>query len=279
MSTYVISDIHGCYDEFLRMLDKIGFSDTDRLILAGDYIDRGRQSFEMLKWIEDVPQNVHLLRGNHEEEFVAYISLMCQIDKKEELHTDNTSNADAITLYETVKYFIKSKGISVSYFDVYGTIGSLLVNFGITLADLRRWADKVREMPFYYEEKICGRTYIVVHAGYIESLEWIGTKYSDSVSRLEEEAGLTAIEHFYLYAREESCKFGGKQHAVIVAGHTPTIAEDSFAYQSGNVFRYYDKKKDCTFYDIDCGCAFRRQNPDAKLACLRLEDEEIVYIK
>ena len=41
MSTYVIGDIHGCYDEFMQMLDKIALSDSDRLLMVGDYIDRG----------------------------------------------------------------------------------------------------------------------------------------------------------------------------------------------------------------------------------------------
>lgn len=39
MSTYIISDIRRCYDEFLSMLEKIRFSGSDNLILAGDYID------------------------------------------------------------------------------------------------------------------------------------------------------------------------------------------------------------------------------------------------
>ena len=55
MSTYVISDIHGCYNEFLSMLEKIYFSESDNLVLAGDYIDRGKQSYEMLKWMEQCP--------------------------------------------------------------------------------------------------------------------------------------------------------------------------------------------------------------------------------
>ena len=40
----------------------------------------------------------------------------------------------------------------------------------------------------------------------------------------------------------------------------------------------YNAGKDCVFYDIDCGCAFRDRDPDAKLACIRLEDEKIFYI-
>ena len=43
-----MSDLHGCFDELNAMLAKIGFSDQDKLILAGDYIDRGSQNYEML---------------------------------------------------------------------------------------------------------------------------------------------------------------------------------------------------------------------------------------
>ena len=58
MSTYVISDIHGCFNEFMDMLKNINFPEQDKLIIAGDYIDRGTQSYEMLKWIEDKPKNI-----------------------------------------------------------------------------------------------------------------------------------------------------------------------------------------------------------------------------
>ena len=73
MSTYVMSDLHGCYDDFQAMLEKIGFSENDQLIIAGDLIERGPQNYEMLRWIEECPQNILLLRGNHEEEFIQTI--------------------------------------------------------------------------------------------------------------------------------------------------------------------------------------------------------------
>ena len=44
MSTYVMSDIHGCYDDMLMMIEKIKLSDEDVLVFAGDYIDRGPKS-------------------------------------------------------------------------------------------------------------------------------------------------------------------------------------------------------------------------------------------
>lgn len=64
--TYVISDIHGDYDLFIKMLDEINFSDKDTLYILGDVIDRGRDSIKLLLYIMDKP-NIILLRGNHEE--------------------------------------------------------------------------------------------------------------------------------------------------------------------------------------------------------------------
>ncbi len=260
-----MSDIHGCYDDLLSMLEKIGFSNADQLIIAGDYIDRGKQNYEMLKWIEQCPPNVRLLRGNHEEEFAANVDLMLLLDRGEGLETDFASNADTAVLYESVKYFIRHKALSVSCFDLYGTIGSLLEQNHITLHDLCRWSAIIRQMPYYHKLMLRNRTYIIVHAGYSERVENIGESFG-------------SLEQFYLYAREESCQSGGVRHGAIIAGHTPTVVKKSFAYNMGKIFRCYNNEKDCIFYDIDCGCAFRNREPDAKLACIRLEDEKVFYV-
>lgn len=39
----------------------------------------------------------------------------------------------------------------------------------------------------------------------------------------------------------------------------------------------HDEESDCIFYDIDCGCFMYKKHEDAKLACVRLEDEMIFY--
>lgn len=260
-----MSDIHGCYNELLLMLDKIGLSDTDQLIMAGDYIDRGKNSYEVLKWIEHHSENVRFVRGNHEEEFLTYVNLMFQLEQKENLRTDFSSNKDAIALYKTVKYSFRNKELSASYFDLYHTINNLLYHSDVTLNDLCRWTEIIQKMPYYYELKVKDKTCIIVHAGYTEELNNINTSFS-------------SFEEFCLYAREAGYQLGGKQHGMIIAGHTPTIVKGEFTYNEGNVFRYYDKEKDCIFYDIDCGCAFRKREPNAKLACIRLEDEKIFYV-
>jgi serine/threonine protein phosphatase 1 len=82
MSTYVMSDIHGCYDEFLRMLNIIEFPELNTLIIAGDYIDRGSKSYEMLRWLEGKQSNVILVMGNHDKEFAYNVQLMRSSIKK-----------------------------------------------------------------------------------------------------------------------------------------------------------------------------------------------------
>ena len=72
MSTYAISDIHGCYHEFMKLLDLIGFGDEDELLILGDVVDRGLGIAECIRWLVDrkantAESNVTFLRGNHEQ--------------------------------------------------------------------------------------------------------------------------------------------------------------------------------------------------------------------
>ena len=54
MSTYVMSDLHGCYDELQKLLAAVGFSERDQLIFAGDLIERGPKHYEILRWLEQI---------------------------------------------------------------------------------------------------------------------------------------------------------------------------------------------------------------------------------
>lgn len=65
MSTYVISDLHGQYGIFQKLLDKVAFSDADKLYMIGDAIDRGPDGIKILERVMD-SQNMHFLLGNHE---------------------------------------------------------------------------------------------------------------------------------------------------------------------------------------------------------------------
>lgn len=43
---YIISDIHGCFDQYQKLLEKINFSSEDKLYVLGDAADRGPESIK-----------------------------------------------------------------------------------------------------------------------------------------------------------------------------------------------------------------------------------------
>ena len=73
MSVYAVSDIHGCYDRFIAVLDSAQFDPaSDQLYILGDLVDRGSQIDLCAQWLVDNKANakgspVHFLMGNHEE--------------------------------------------------------------------------------------------------------------------------------------------------------------------------------------------------------------------
>ena len=69
---YAMSDLHGCYDKYIKMLEKINFSDNDTLYILGDIVDRGPDGIKIL---QDIMQrkNAVALMGNHD--FLAHYIL------------------------------------------------------------------------------------------------------------------------------------------------------------------------------------------------------------
>ncbi len=140
---YVISDIHGSLDSYLRMLRLIEFSREDKLFVLGDICDRGNDSAEIYL---DLMQrkNVVCLKGNHE--------LM----------------AESVLPY---MFSLKSKPSRSQYKANYQR---WIDNGGeTTLLSLYRYSDSARlrildyitEMPYYYSLTVNGREFLLVHAG------------------------------------------------------------------------------------------------------------------
>ena len=69
---YCISDIHGEYDKYIALLEKIGFGEEDNLYILGDVVDRGPMPVAVLKDMSR-RKNVYPLVGNHD--FMAYVIL------------------------------------------------------------------------------------------------------------------------------------------------------------------------------------------------------------
>lgn len=63
---FIVSDLHGCFDEFHAFLKHISFDpETDRMFCCGDLVDRGPKSLECLSLLQ-YPW-FYSVRGNHEQ--------------------------------------------------------------------------------------------------------------------------------------------------------------------------------------------------------------------
>lgn len=68
MKTIVVGDVHGCYRQLMDLMDKVGLSSDDRVILLGDFVDRGPDSPACV----DFAVRHEAIMGNHEYKHVRY---------------------------------------------------------------------------------------------------------------------------------------------------------------------------------------------------------------
>lgn len=93
MKYFVVSDVHGFFDEMKSVLDANGFdrlNSEHTLVICGDLLDRGSQPKELLTYLRTCPQKV-LIRGNHEDLFVE-----CCCRKEFYMHDISNGTADTI---------------------------------------------------------------------------------------------------------------------------------------------------------------------------------------
>lgn len=261
MSVYVIADIHGCYKDFMKLIKKSDFKwENDELIIAGDLIERGPDNYKMLKWMEDMPECVTVLMGNHDFSFM----------------NDCLMFIDYVDKYEftgNLRKFIKEyPGVFNVVKDKYHTIRELIRKNNTSYDDLVKWSSIISRFDYTKELMVNEKEYIIVHAGYLDT-----AAYSDP-DFLARRYGFNSEKHFNLWARREAKVIGGKSGATIISGHSPTILDLGY-FNNGRIYRYYDKSKDCYFINIDCGCCYRKYKENANLAMIRLGDEKEYYLK
>ncbi len=64
---WAIGDIQGCYDSLMNLLKKIDFNpDRDTLWIAGDLVNRGAKSLEVLAYLYSIRKSLRVVLGNHD---------------------------------------------------------------------------------------------------------------------------------------------------------------------------------------------------------------------
>lgn len=99
----VVGDVHGSLPCLKKVMDMVGsLEDGGVLVVAGDYVDRGENSLETLCTFLLLklayPNNVYLLRGNHEDnEICAEYGFLDELREKYGYETDEQSIWDALS--------------------------------------------------------------------------------------------------------------------------------------------------------------------------------------
>lgn len=72
MAVYAIGDIQGCYDELIKMLDRVQFDPAvDQIWLAGDLVNRGPKSVDVLRFAKQLGNSCISVLGNHDLHLLA----------------------------------------------------------------------------------------------------------------------------------------------------------------------------------------------------------------
>lgn len=129
---YCISDIHGCYIEFMKLLDKIQLRKDDIVYVLGDVVDRREEAIMCLKYIKN-SSNIHLLMGNHEKMMIDALKV----------------GGDCFDNW--IKYYGGDKTIEEFR--------------RLSEDEQQELLEYIIELPYYLETEVGGRKFIMVHAG------------------------------------------------------------------------------------------------------------------
>lgn len=260
MSTYVVGDIHGCFDEWIALKNKIEDKDPEAVfILTGDIIDRGAKVYEMLTWaMKNITPDgkYQMIMGNHEFEKMEWLGDYFEYKKEASTMLINDMWPDNYDFYD------------------------ICVHNNLSDEQLKSILNWFKQLPYYKEVYIDmekkKQRFIVVHSFLPEECvnkdgslkKRLSKKINDTVKRSE----TSKIKHSIVWYRNY---FGNYyKNIIVVHGHTPTISKDCTRRGADSGRIWYTEND----INVDCGLVFKKYYEEANLAAIRLEDLEEFYV-
>ena len=215
---YVISDNHGCYDEYKELLDKIHFSDEDELYILGDSMDRGPEPIKVLKDMMS-RENVFNILGNHD--FMMLMVLKKLAVEITERNVEEQIEREDLELYDM---WMSDGGKNTS--DQFRAL---------TAKERVEILEYIKDSSVYETIQIGNKKYVLVHAG-IEGFQ-DGKSLDDY-----------HFTDFICTRADYSKRYFSEKNTYLVTGHTPTafIREDKqpLIYEGNGHIA------------LDCGCVY-----------------------
>ena len=214
---YIISDIHGCYEEYKELLKKISFSEEDELFVLGDVVDRGPEPMKVLQDMMTRTNVVYLL-GNHD--FMFYTIMKKFAVEVTGDNYDSQLSDDDMLAYIT---WIQDGG--------YQTAEAFRKLNRYEKEDI---LDYVSDAMIYEVLEHDNKEYILVHAG---------------LGNFSAEKDLDDYElDELLESRTDYTKNYFADDRILVTGHTPTLSIQG--WEKPEVFA------ENNHIALDCGCVF-----------------------
>ena len=127
---FFVGDVHGCFSTLKLLLKKAQYKpNLHRLILLGDLINKGPDSFAVLSWVRE--NKITALLGNHELKFIQ------AVETGEDLNRELSNKISISTQFKQLK---QSMG-----------------------QGLENWLSYLKSWPVYIEEK----NFIALHGGLV----------------------------------------------------------------------------------------------------------------
>lgn len=191
MEYFAISDIHGHINKLDKLL-KYWNPDKQKLVLLGDYIDRGPDSLKVLERIHHLKKNYGavVIRGNHEDLFLGWFDYP---EDPDDIYFQSTGFQTILSFLKNYPlYEIKSFPFIFSPLKVKNYIQETYPHI----------IQLLKDTLLYYETN----RYIFVHAGFNPFLkDWKNSNVSDFMW----------IRNAFIYQKNETGK-------IAVFGHTNT---------------------------------------------------------
>jgi len=218
---YVMSDIHGCFEEYQTLLSKINFREEDELYVLGDVVDKGPEPIKVLQDMMSRP-NVYPVLGNHDYMALTVLKKL-NVPVTEENCDTHLSNED----FEAVLDWQYNGGrTTMSQFSK------------LSAEEKEEILEYLQEFTLYEEVDVSDKKYILVHAGINDFSE-------------DKELEAYALHDFIFFPADYKKQYYKDENTYLVTGHTPTfyIHDDKSVEifcRNGHIA-------------LDCGCVYGKK--------------------
>ncbi|MGN1159425.1 MAG: fructose-bisphosphatase class III [Lachnospiraceae bacterium] len=216
MSTYISSDFHGYYNEYMQMLEKIQFSEDDTLYILGDILDRGPHPIKIMLDLMN-RNNVIIIAGNH-----CVMACECFKFLLREITEKSVADIDKDTIEKLLNWHQNGSATTLDEF------------YKLSKEKQREVVEFIQDFELYEEIQMNGQDFLLLHAG---------------LGNFRPEKEIWEYELDELVWERPDYDVPYYDNKIVITGHTPTLFIDSKANtRPGYIF------KTNNHIAIDCGC-------------------------